>query len=237
MSAHITDVGTAVDVICWPVLVRAAVEGVGSTLFLASLTWLPLASATAIDLTAPLILTGLAVVFLGERVPLHRWVAIFTGFLGVLLVVQPRAADFNVAALLCLLGTGLHAVRDLLTRHIPSGVPSILVALSSAMALTLVAGAWLLLEGWQPVGWTQLAWLALSAGFLAAGVLCAIASLRRGTLSTVAPYRYLSLPFALGLGFGVWGELPGAQVTAGIALIAASGLWVLLGARKQGPKI
>ena len=215
-----------------PVLARAAVEGVGSTLFLMSLAWLPLANATAIDLTAPLILTGLAVVFLGERVPAQRWLAIGVGFIGVLLIVQPRAGHFNAAALLCLLGTTLHATRDLLTRRIPPSVPSLLVALSSTVALTLVAGAWLLVEGWRPIERAHLGWLALGAGFLAGGVLCTIASLRHIALSTVAPFRYLSLPFALALGFGVWGELPGPLACAGIVLIAASGLWVLLGAKR-----
>lgn len=212
------------------VLSRATVEGVGSTLFLASLAWLPLANATAIDLSAPLMLSALAVVFLGERVPAQRWLAIMAGFVGVLMVVQPRADDFNAATLLCILGTGLHAVRDLLTRRIPPDVPSVVVALSSAIAITLLAGAWSLVEGWQPIAWSHLVWLALGAGFLVGGVLCAVASLRRSTLSTVAPFRYLSLPFALLLGYFVWGELPGPLAWAGACLIAASGLWVLLGA-------
>jgi len=214
-----------------PVLARATVEGIGSTLFLASLAWLPLANATAIDLSAPLMLTALAVVFLGERVPPQRWLAVIAGFVGVLLVAQPRAHDFNAATLLCILGTGLHAVRDLLTRRIPADVPSVLVVLSSTIALTVLAGAWTLVEGWQPVDWLHLGWLALGAGFLVGGVLCAVASLRRGALSTVAPFRCLSLPFALVLGFVAWGELPGPLAWAGASLIAASSLCVLHGAK------
>jgi drug/metabolite transporter (DMT)-like permease len=214
-----------------PVLVRATVEGVGSTLFLASLAWLPLANAAAIDLSAPLMLSALAVIFLGERVSARRWMAIGIGFVGVLLVVQPRAHDFNSATLLCILGTGLHAVRDLLTRRIPPEVPSVLVALSSTLALTLISGIWSLSGGWQPVHWFHLGWLVLGAGFLVGGVLCAITSLRAEALSTVAPFRFLSLPLALVLGFFVWGELPGPLAWVGSALIAGSSLCILRGAK------
>lgn len=214
-----------------PVLARATAEGVGSTLFLASLAWLPLANATAIDLSSPLVLSLLAVVFFGDRVPPQRWLAIMAGFVGVLLVVQPRSGQLDGATLLCVLGTGLHAVRDLLTRRIPPDIPSVVVALASALALTAMAGGWTLLGGWQPMAWQHLGWLMLGAVCLVAGVLLAVASLRRGALPTVAPFRYLSLPFALLLGYTVWGELPNALAWAGSALIALSCLCVLRSAK------
>ena len=87
------------------VAVRAIVDAVATMLFLVSLFHLPLANASAINMTSPLIITVLAVVFLGERLGPARWVAVGVGFLGVGLIIQPRAEGFDGYALVCLLST------------------------------------------------------------------------------------------------------------------------------------
>lgn len=213
------------------VLARAAAEALGSTCFLASLHWLPLANATAIDLCAPLIAALLAAWLLHERVGPWRWAAIGLGLAGVLLIVQPGLAGFNAAALLCLAGTVLHALRDLMTRRVPAAVPSVLVAGCAALGLTLVAGAWSLLEGWRTVGGPTLAAMAVSAICLCGGLLAVIASLRRAAVSTVAPLRYASLPLALLVGLLLWGDVPEPWASAGMALVIAAGAMALRAAR------
>ena len=99
-----------------PVLLRAAFDAVATMVYLTALFHLPLGNATAINLATPLFITLMAMLTLGERVGAARWLIISVGFAGVLLVVQPRAEGFNAWALLCVLGTFLHAVRDTLTR-------------------------------------------------------------------------------------------------------------------------
>ena len=89
------------------VLLRALLDGLGTLAYLISLFHLPLANATAINMATPLFITLFAVVGFREKVGLRRWLALATGFAGVLLVVQPSAAGFNAYALLCLFDQGV----------------------------------------------------------------------------------------------------------------------------------
>ena len=119
---------------------RAVLDSLASFTYLTSVFHIPLGNATAINLAGPLFLTLMAVFFLHERVTLGRWALILMGFGGVLLVVQPRMGDFNAYALLCLFAAVLHAGRDFLTRLVPAQVPSLLITLSTAIMVTVLAG-------------------------------------------------------------------------------------------------
>ena len=211
------------------VLLRAAFDALATMTYLTSLFHLPLANATAINMATPLFITLFAVLALGERVGPGRWLAIATGFTGVLLVVQPSGAAFNAYAWLCLGGTLLHASRDLVTRTIDRGIPSIVVTLSTAVAVTLLAGAWGLTQEWKPVSWQQLALLAAASVFLSGGYYLLTISMRSGEMSVIAPFRYAGLLFALVLGYAVWGDVPNALAWSGIALLVGSGVAVLRG--------
>ena len=209
------------------VAARAAVDAFATVIYLLSLFNLPLGNATAINLAAPLFMVGFAVWFLGERPGAARWVAVGVGFLGVLCVVQPRSDGFNAWALLCLLGTLFHAARDLMTRGIDRAIPSIVITLSTAVAVTLLSGAMSLVQGWQPVNAVQLAWLGGASVFLVAGYFLIIQCMRQGEVSLTAPFRYSALLFAVVLGWLVWGEVPNTWAWGGIALLVASGLYVV----------
>lgn len=214
---------------------RAVVDAMATMLYLGSLFHLPIGNATAINLAAPLFMTVFAVMFLGERVRGDRWLAVGAGFLGVLLVIQPRAEGFNYYALVCLLGTLFHAARDLMTRRIDAGIPSILITLATAVAVTLVSGVLSVIQGWRPFGLFELALLALASVFLAGGYYLIISSMRHGEMTLVAPFRYSGLLFALLLGYAVWGDVPNTLAWVGIALLIASGLYVVHNAKRRNP--
>jgi len=218
------------------VLVRALLDAFATVTYLTSLFHLPIGNATAINMATPLFITLFAVVALGERVGPGRWLAIATGFTGVLLVVQPSGTAFNAYALLCLGGTLLHASRDLMTRTIDRGIPSILITLSTAVAVMLLAGLWSLFSDWQPVAAWQLALLALASVFLSGGYFLLTVSMRGGEMSLIAPFRYTGLLFALVLGYLVWGDVPNALAWAGIALLVTAGLYVLHSERTRAPR-
>lgn len=213
---------------------RALLDSLATMTYLTALFHLPLANATAINMATPLFITVMAIFALQEKVSGTRWLAIAAGFAGVLMVVQPRSDGFNTWALLCLLGTLFHAARDLLTRFIPSSVPSVLITLSTAVAVTALSGPVSLVQGWKPVGVTELAMLAAAAVFLATGYYLIIHSLREGEMSVIAPFRYTGLLYALVLGWLVWGEVPNALAWSGIGLLLAAGLYMLHSERKRG---
>lgn len=209
------------------VLLRAGFDAFASVIYLSSLFHLPIANATAINMATPLVITLLAMAILHEKVTPARWLAIAIGFVGVLFVVQPRGASFNAYALLCLAGTVLHACRDLTTRTIHRAIPSILITLSTAVAVALLAGAWGAFQEWRPMEARHVALLAAASVFLSLGYFLLTVAMRSGDMSLVAPFRYTALLFAIVLGFAIWGDVPNALAWFGIALIVAAGLQVL----------
>lgn len=215
------------------VVARAAVDAMGTLLFLASLMHLPLGNATAINLASPLIMALLAVLFLHERPGVQRWLAIGVGFGGVVLVIQPRAEGFTAYSLLCLAGTFFQASRELLTRRIDPRIPSILITLASVICVTLAAAGLTLLDTWQPLRLSELGLLALAAALLATGYYFIVNSMRHGEMSLVAPFRYTGLLVAVTMGYIVWGEVPNVLAWVGIALLLAAGVHLLHGERQR----
>lgn len=206
---------------------RSVLDALATVTYLTSLFHLPIGNATAINMATPLFITLFAVLALGEKVGPARWLAIATGFAGVLLVVQPSAAGFNAYALLCLAGTLLHAGRDLTTRFIHANVPSILITLATAVTVTLLSGGLSLVQGWQPMTVRHAGLLALASVFLSTGYYLIIVGMRQGDMSVVAPFRYTGLLFALAIGWALWGDTPNALAGTGIALLVSAGLYML----------
>lgn len=215
------------------VAVRAWIDAVATFVYLIALFHLPIVNATAIIMTSPLFIAAFAAAFMSERVGITRWLAIGLGLLGVLLIIQPRADGFNIFSLVCLIGTLLMTVRDLLTRRIAAGVPATIITLSTAVAVTILSGAVSIVEGWRPFGGFDIALLALAAIFLAGGYYCIVAGMRHGELSVIGPFRYSGLLWAIVIGFAVWGDVPNALAWLGIALLTGSGLHVLYSERMR----
>jgi drug/metabolite transporter (DMT)-like permease len=210
-----------------PVLIRAGLDAIATLTYLTSLFHMPIGNATAINMATPLFITVFAVLAFKEQVSPARWLAIGTGFAGVLLVVQPSAAGFNAYALLCLAGTLFHSGRDLITRTIDKSVPSVLITLATAVTVTLLSGAISAAQGWQPVGTRHLVQLAAASVFLSIGYFLIIVGMRNGEMSVIAPFRYTGLLFALIIGWTVWGDVPNALAFIGITLLVGAGLYVL----------
>lgn len=216
-----------------PVITRSVLDAVSTMTFLTALFHLPLANATAINMAAPLCITLLSVLWLGERIGAMRWLVIAIGFVGVLLIVQPRSEGFNGYSLVCLLSTFFVACRDLYTRRINPGTPSILITIGTAIAVTASGAVLSLFQQWQPVTLAQLAMLAAASVFLSSGYMLLIRAMRAGDVSLIVPFRYSGLLAALTIGFVVWGEIPNAPAWAGIALLVAAGLYMVISERAR----
>ncbi|MBN9408060.1 MAG: DMT family transporter [Burkholderiales bacterium] len=214
-------------------LTRSCLDAVATLLYLTALFHLPLGNATAINMAAPLFIMLFAVLVLREQAGFTRWAALAGGFAGVLLIVQPAAEGFNAWALLSVVGTVLHAARDLLTRFIDRSIPTLVLTLSTMIAVMVLSGIASIFQGWAPVGWTTLGCLMVAAVFLGAGHYFLAVSMRTGELSLIAPFRYSGLLFALFIGWTVWGDVPNALATVGIVLLVGAGLYVLLHERAR----
>ena len=215
------------------VAIRAVVDAIATLLYLVSLFHLPIGTATAINMTSPLIITLLAALVLGERVGVALGLATTIGFGGVLLIVQPAAGGFNGYAFVCFLSAVLLSARDLITRRVHAAVPSILVTLSTTIAVTILAGALSLVQGWGPIGVADLGLLAIAAVMLTIAYVLIVNSTRYGDLSLVAPFRYTALLFAAALGYIVWGDTPNLLAWCGITLVIGAGIYVLRASRRS----
>jgi len=211
---------------------RGVLDGTASIIYLTALFHLPLANATAINLASPLFILVLAVVFFGERLRWGRTLAGVVGFGGVLLVIRPTTEGFNAYAWLCVLGTLMHAGRDVMTRRIGSGVPGLLITLATALCVTLISGLWSLSEPWRPIEPVALTWLALASICLAWAYHLIIVAMRHGEMGVIAPFRYSALLYAVVLGYLIWGEVPDGWTWVGIGLLVGAGLSLIWSNRK-----
>ena len=198
---------------------------VGSALlFTLGLPFLPVADATAIYFISPILITALAIPFLGEKVGWRRWTAALVGLVGVLIVIRPGTGAFNSAALLPLLGASCWAVAAVATRMMSGTdrttttlVYSALVGL--AVLTALVPFSWRTPSGWE-LGLAVVMGVTSTAGH---GLV--VLAYRHASASMVAPYSYVQLIWAGTLGFMVFGTLPDGYTVLGAGIIAASGLY------------
>jgi drug/metabolite transporter (DMT)-like permease len=221
------------------------------TTFMMGLAALPLAQIEAIRFSGPLMITFLSVVMLGETVGPRRWVALVIGFLGVLLIVQPGSASFNLGSVFVLISVLFYALVAILTRKLQVEDSSATMAYYST--LVYLAAALILvplpaLVGDVPNTHPSIAfvirpWVAptLLDGLIMAGLGLIWASwmylLSRAyslaQASVAAPFEYVSLPINILWGFLIWREIPTWLTLAGAALTLGSGLYVLYRERAE----
>jgi drug/metabolite transporter (DMT)-like permease len=207
---------------------RGLLEAVASISYLVALTYIPFAIATAVNLSTPLFLAALAVLLLRETVGWRRWSAIAVGFMGVLMVIQPRAGDVGIWTWLVVFSSLTGAMRDVIARWVPPTVPTLVVSMSSAVALAIVGVAWATIEGWQPMTHRGIALVLGSSLLLACGYQLLMVALRSGAaLAVLGAFRYASVLWAIAIGYVLWGDVPNPLAMAGIAVIVGAGLYVL----------
>ncbi|WP_228130470.1 DMT family transporter [Pseudovibrio exalbescens] len=213
-------------------LVRALFEITGRLFFILALAFTTLSSTSAILQATPLAVTLGAAVLFKERVGLARWVAIFIGFAGVLLVIQPTPASFELTSLLALIGMLGFAGRDLATRAAPPALSNAQLGVYGfAVLVPTGAGYAAFSSGFVwPDGFS---WFAIaSATLIGIGAYYSLTlAMRTGEVSVVTPFRYARLLFALVFGLLVFNESPNATMLAGSAIIVASGCFILLHGR------
>lgn len=206
---------------------------VGSTiLFLNALRHMPLANLSAIMQSLPLAVTLAAAVVFREKVGWRRMLAIVIGFAGVLIIVRPGAEGFDIWALAGLGAVVFVVLRDMTTRSLSSAVPSVTVAFYAATSVTVMALAVVPFEGWEPVSLAAGVEVTAAAAFLIMGYLFIVMATRVGDVAIVAPFRYTSLVWAIGLGWVGFGDFPDGWTMTGAAIVIATGVYTFYRERR-----
>jgi drug/metabolite transporter (DMT)-like permease len=187
---------------------------------------MPLADAIAITFLAPILITALSVPFLGEKIGLRRWMAVFFGFAGMLVIVRPGGGLFQLAALLPIAVTIFYAFYQIITRMISHRTDPI-----NSVFYTAIVGA-IVMSAIVPFFWetpTPVQWgMMMGAGLLGGlGHFAIILAYQRAEAPLVAPFAYTELIWATILGLAFFGDFPGTGTFVGAAIIAASGIYIL----------
>jgi drug/metabolite transporter (DMT)-like permease len=225
-------------------LARGLSVVVANFTFFLGLASLPLGEATALFFVAPLFITALSVLLLGEKVGLRRWVAVLIGLSGVIVMLRPGDELFRAAALLPVAAAFAYALLQIMTRKLGLAekastmafyIQITFVVVSSSVGLAVGDGQYagsdspqlkFLLRAWV---WPSVhdALIILGIGILNGGGSYLISqAYRTSEAGLIAPFEYIAMPLAVFWGVVVWGDWPDGATWTGIALIGGAGLYV-----------
>ncbi len=195
-----------------------------SVFFISGLQFLPIAEASATTFVAPIFVTGLSILFLGEKVGKRRWASTLIGLVGVMIIVKPGTAAFHPAAILPILSALGWAVTLVLTRRISGGDNVI-----TTMAYTALVG-FMVLSAIVPLYWVTPSWQQVAIGAcigIAAtmGHWIVVLAFRYADASVLAPFSYSQLVWVTLLGVVMFNEVPDVGTICGAAVIIGSGLY------------
>jgi drug/metabolite transporter (DMT)-like permease len=196
----------------------------GASVFVVlSLRYLPMAQTYAVSFSTPLIATAIAVPLLGERPSRVQWAAILAGFLGVVVALHPTGGTATTVLLLPLAMALSNAVYQVITRLGGRRDGSLTLTFHAGLSgvmWTSLALPWTF-ESLPPA---SLAWLLVGGLCGSLAQLLQIHALRMAPTAIVSPIGYSQLIWAAGIGYAVFGEIPGWLSLAGGAIVAASGI-------------
>ena len=218
----------------WSNVLRGGLIACSSLLFFTALKFMPIADTIAIFFIEPFILTVLSAVVDKEQVGWRRRIAVATGFIGVLIVVQPSWAVFGPISLVPAIGGAFFAVYALLNRRLSSfdtpltmqftaGV-SALIIMTLCLGVGWIAGVPQIMP--SAMG-TREIWLLLLMGvFGTSGHLLFVQAAKLAPSSLIAPMQYIEIVCAAFFGYLVFGDFPNLVKWVGIAIIVGSGAYV-----------
>lgn len=206
-----------------------------SSMFLnfAALALLPLADITAFSFVAPIFAVVLSALVLHEQVGAFRWSAVLTGFIGVLVMLEPHggiarivAAGFTSGAGLALFGALLSAFVVIFIRQMSTTERSEAIVFYF-MSTCAVVSATTMIWHRAPLSWAQAGWLISSGLFGGIGQICMTYSYRYSEPSLLAPFDYAAMVWATGLGYLVFAEIPNRMVLLGALIVTGAGLFIV----------
>jgi len=193
--------------------------------FFTGLRALPLAEAIAYLFTAPLFVALLSGPLIGEAVGSRRWLAVVTGFVGVLIMVRPGGGAFRPEALWALAAALAIALAMLLTRRMVRTETNVSIFFYTNVGAGIASLPFLALDWHRPEAADL--WLFALVGVLGGtAAYLMVVAYRQAPAALVAPFEYTALVWGAILGWLLWGEQPGPTVWIGAAVIVLAGFYL-----------
>ena len=206
-------------------LIRGLLLFCANILFFYSISIISLAKALTLAFIAPLIVTALSPVLLGEKVGFRRWAAVITGFIGSLIVIRPGFLEINLASMAAL-GTGvLYGFYLIVTRKLHNSDSPLLTLLLTGVVGVIISSMIM------PTVWVQptiTEWYMMFAiGFFASiGHLFLILSLKYADASKLAPFSYFEILTNIIIGYFFFNHFPDYWHFLGLFIIISSGTYI-----------
>ncbi len=213
-------------------ILRGFAVAMATICFFSSIFVMPLAEATAIGFTSPMITAVLSAIFLHERTNMAKWTATLIAFVGVLLIMRPNVAELGWVALLPLGAAMSMALLMIGNRAVAgAGSPILMQFLVASLAVPFIFTAAVLghFSGVQALhigipDWTIVARCAVVAVTASFAHWLIFMATTRASAADIAPMTYVQLLTALVLGIFIFGDWPDMTSLAGSAIIIVSGL-------------
>ncbi|MDA7564734.1 DMT family transporter [Pelagibacteraceae bacterium] len=202
-------------------LVRAFGGAFAMTFLYLGLKFLPIADAITISFAAPIFATIFSIIFLNEKVRLIRWLAIFFGLTGVIIVLKPGTELFTYYSFFPILFCIGFATISIAIKKLSKTEPDYLIALYFTLVLILF-GLISISMGWKKIDISDIHYLIIIGLSGSIGNIFLTKSIREADISLVTPIKYLSLVFAIIAGWLIFNEIPSALTISGAMLIILS---------------
>ncbi|KIN64074.1 RNA polymerase sigma-54 factor [Sulfitobacter noctilucicola] len=211
---------------------RGVVNILAMLMFFTALSISPLAKVTALSFTAPIFMAVLAVLFLGERFQIYRWLAIFAGFAGMLIILRPGLVALDTGALLVTGSASLWAVAMIIIKILSRTESSVTIVAYMGIFLGLfsVIPAWWV---WEPFGLATLGWMILIGLFGSIAQMALSQALKETDPTALMPFDFLKLIWTAIIGAWFFSEIPDVFTWIGAAVIFSSGLAIAFRERQK----
>ena len=220
-------IGSTLRVTSWSGHLMRSITGlVAAFCFFYGFAHLPLADVIALSFAVPIVVTALSVPLLGEKVGLRRWSAVLVGFLGVLIIVDPSGGVPETAMLIPLFGVAFYALAIIYVRKLSRTESNSAIVFYYSLFCVLVSGA-LLPFNWVTPNLADLVFLILIGVIGGIAQIVFTMAFREAEVAVLAPFEYSAMIWAVAIGYIIWAEVPGLNIWIGVAIVMASGLYIL----------
>ncbi len=213
-------------------IIRSLLSILESGCFVLSFKYLSLANAHSIGALAPILVVVLSVFILNESVSIKTWVAIFIGFIGVLVIMRPGSDVFSVKSFIPLIAAFFLGLYQIATKKMTYyDAPEVSLFYSSVVGIFITSV--MAFYFWQPMNLKSLNFFLPIGLFFSLGIYFQILALDNARASIVQPFHYTLIFWAIIFGFFFYGDIPDLLTIIGAIIITASGIFVINHAKRK----
>ena len=205
---------------------RGFFEVLTAIFFFAGLILMPMANVYTLLMTAPFIVTMYSFIILKEKVGVRRWSAVLIGFIGVIIVINPKNLEFGWLFILPIISAFFLTLRDVVTKEIVNKKNSMDITFITSILVMIFSGIGAYFFNTEIKSY-DIIYIFISSVFLTSGYVCSVLTIYYAPLSLTASIRYSVIVFGIVFGYLILGEEPSFNMIVGAIIITGSGLFVI----------